>query len=71
MPWRIGRPRMALTRSGSSDEDWDGVLQSAGVREDFDSVHSKLTSADAIATAASAIIDNLMMPLRPKPSALA
>ena len=24
--------RMALTRSGSSDEDWDGVLQSAGVR---------------------------------------
>ena len=40
--------RMALTRSGSSDEDWDGVLQSAGVREDFDTVHGKLTSADAI-----------------------
>ena len=40
--------RMALTRSGSTDEDWDGVLQSAGVREDFDTVHGKLTSADAI-----------------------
>jgi uncharacterized alpha-E superfamily protein len=40
--------RMALTRSGSSDEDWDGVLQSAGVREDFDTVHATLTSADAI-----------------------
>ena len=40
--------RMALTRSGSSDEDWDGVLQSAGVREDFNAVHGTLTGADAI-----------------------
>jgi uncharacterized alpha-E superfamily protein len=25
--------RMSLTRSVATDEDWDGVLQSAGVRE--------------------------------------
>ncbi|EJL57145.1 hypothetical protein PMI09_01162, partial [Rhizobium sp. CF122] len=40
--------RMSLTRSGTGDDDWDGVLQSAGVRETFDEGHSKLTSADAI-----------------------
>lgn len=40
--------RMSLTRNGASDDDWDGVLQSAGVRELYDETHSKLTSADAI-----------------------
>ncbi|MFC3075370.1 alpha-E domain-containing protein [Shinella pollutisoli] len=40
--------RVALTRTGPSDDDWDGVLQSAGVRADFDAVHGTLTSADAI-----------------------
>jgi len=40
--------RMSLTRSGTGDDDWDGVLQSAGVRETYDEGHSKLTSADAI-----------------------
>jgi uncharacterized alpha-E superfamily protein len=40
--------RMSLTRSGSGDDNWDGVLQSAGVRELYDETHTKLTSADAI-----------------------
>lgn len=40
--------RMSLTRSGASDEDWDGVLQSAGVREAYDGVHAKLTRVDAV-----------------------
>ncbi|PZM13905.1 alpha-E domain-containing protein [Rhizobium tubonense] len=40
--------RMALTRSGAAEDDWDGVLQSAGVREEYDLVHDKLTGADAI-----------------------
>ncbi|QRM56382.1 alpha-E domain-containing protein [Sinorhizobium sp. BG8] len=40
--------RMSLTRSGATEDDWDGVLQSAGVREDYDQVHNTLTSADAI-----------------------
>ena len=40
--------RMSLTRSGAVEDDWDGVLQSAGVREAYDEVHSKLTGADAI-----------------------
>lgn len=40
--------RMSLTRSGASDDDWDGVLQSAGVRELYAEVHDKLTSLDAI-----------------------
>ena len=40
--------RMSLTRSGDGEDDWDGVLQSAGVREAYDEVHDKLTSADAI-----------------------
>jgi uncharacterized alpha-E superfamily protein len=39
---------MSLTRSGTGDDNWDGVLQSAGVREAYDEGHSKLTSADAI-----------------------
>ncbi len=40
--------RMALTRSGATEGDWDGVLQSAGVRELYDEVHEALTSIDAI-----------------------
>ncbi|TCV74522.1 putative alpha-E superfamily protein [Neorhizobium sp. R1-B] len=40
--------RVSLTRAGSSDEDWDGVLQSAGVREAYSEVHPQLTAADAI-----------------------
>ena len=40
--------RMALTRSGAVEDDWDGVLQSAGVREEYDLVHDRLTGADAI-----------------------
>ncbi|QCI97251.1 alpha-E domain-containing protein [Agrobacterium larrymoorei] len=40
--------RVSLTRSGSTDEDWDGVLQSAGVREAFLQGNEKVTSADAI-----------------------
>ena len=40
--------RMSLTRSSATEDDWDGVLQSAGVREDYDTTHETLTSADAI-----------------------
>ncbi|MEX2741052.1 alpha-E domain-containing protein [Rhizobium mongolense] len=40
--------RMSLTRSGTGDDDWDGVLQSAGVREAYDEGHAKLTRVDAI-----------------------
>ena len=40
--------RMSLTRSDAVDDDWDGVLQSAGVREAYDEVHDKLTGTDAI-----------------------
>ncbi|WP_111562977.1 alpha-E domain-containing protein [Rhizobium sp.] len=40
--------RMSLTRSSGSDDNWDGVLQSAGVREAYDEGHSKLTGPDAI-----------------------
>jgi uncharacterized alpha-E superfamily protein len=40
--------RVSLTRAGSSDEDWDGVLQSAGVREAYSEVHPELTATDAI-----------------------
>ncbi|MFT4003262.1 MAG: alpha-E domain-containing protein [Rhizobium sp.] len=40
--------RMSLTRSGAVDDDWDGVLQSAGVREAYNEVHGKLTGTDAI-----------------------
>ena len=40
--------RVSLTRAGSSDEDWDGVLQSAGVRDEFAEVHDKMTAANAI-----------------------
>ncbi|MBO9099153.1 MULTISPECIES: alpha-E domain-containing protein [unclassified Rhizobium] len=40
--------RMSLTRMGAVEDDWDGVLQSAGVRETYDAGHAKLTGADAI-----------------------
>ncbi|MGA1802350.1 alpha-E domain-containing protein [Rhizobium sp. HT1-10] len=40
--------RMSLTRMGAVEDDWDGVLQSAGVREAYDAGHAKLTGADAI-----------------------
>ncbi|MBB6484184.1 alpha-E domain-containing protein [Rhizobium lusitanum] len=40
--------RMSLTRSDAADDDWDGVLQSAGVREAYGQVHDKMTGADAI-----------------------
>ncbi|MDX0403777.1 hypothetical protein GOC91_00405 [Sinorhizobium medicae] len=40
--------RMSLTRSESAEDDWDGVLQSAGVRGLYDQVHEGLTSGDAI-----------------------
>ncbi|WFR94293.1 alpha-E domain-containing protein [Rhizobium tumorigenes] len=40
--------RMSLTRTGAVEDDWDGVLQSAGVRETYNAGHSKLTGADAI-----------------------
>ena len=40
--------RMSLTRSGASEDDWDGVLQSAGVREAYDARHSSMTTAAAI-----------------------
>lgn len=40
--------RVSLTRAGSSDEDWHGVLESAGVREAYSQVHAELTAADAI-----------------------
>jgi len=40
--------RMSLTRSEATEDDWDGVLQSSGVRDIYDETHEKLTSADAI-----------------------
>ncbi len=40
--------RMSLTRSGATDEDWDGVLRSADVRDTFGEKYAKVTAADAI-----------------------
>lgn len=40
--------RMSLTRSGATDDDWAGVLQSADVAEGFAAGHPKVTAADAI-----------------------
>ncbi|MBL0372120.1 alpha-E domain-containing protein [Rhizobium sp. KVB221] len=40
--------RMSLTRSVATDEDWDGVLQSAGVRELYAEKCSTVTAADAM-----------------------
>lgn len=40
--------RVSLTRTGSTDEDWDGVLQSAGVRDEYVALHGTVTAANAI-----------------------
>ncbi|OBZ93162.1 A alpha-helical domain with a conserved ER moti [Pararhizobium polonicum] len=40
--------RMSLTRSEATEDDWDGVLQSSGVRDIYDDLYDTLTSADAI-----------------------
>ncbi|RCW28091.1 putative alpha-E superfamily protein [Ciceribacter lividus] len=40
--------RVSLTRNSASDEDWDAVLHSAGVRDAFGAGRDKLTAADAI-----------------------
>jgi uncharacterized alpha-E superfamily protein len=40
--------RMSLTRSVASDEDWDGVLQSAGVHELYVEKSGVVTGPDAI-----------------------
>lgn len=40
--------RVSLTRTGSTDEDWDGVLQSAGVRDAYVELHGTVTAANAI-----------------------
>jgi uncharacterized alpha-E superfamily protein len=40
--------RMSLTRSGASDEDWDGVLRSADVRDAFGEKYERVIAADAI-----------------------
>ncbi len=40
--------RMSLTRSEATEDDWDGVLQSSGVRDIYDDLYPTLTSADAI-----------------------
>jgi uncharacterized alpha-E superfamily protein len=40
--------RMSLTRSEATEDDWDGVLQSSGVRDIYDDLYPNLSSADAI-----------------------
>jgi uncharacterized alpha-E superfamily protein len=40
--------RMSLTRSQATEDDWDGVLQSSGVRDIYDDLYDKLSAADAI-----------------------
>ncbi|WP_029616919.1 alpha-E domain-containing protein [Pseudorhizobium marinum] len=40
--------RVSLTRPDSGDDDWEGVLLSAGARKGYAQVHDKVTSADAI-----------------------
>jgi uncharacterized alpha-E superfamily protein len=40
--------RMSLTRSQATEDDWDGVLQSSGVRDIYDDRYENLTSTDAI-----------------------
>lgn len=40
--------RMSLTRSAGSDADWDGVLQSAGVRESFRDDSGTVPATEAI-----------------------
>lgn len=40
--------RMSLTRTGATEDDWAGVLQSADVYEGFNESHAKVTTADAV-----------------------
>lgn len=40
--------RVSLTRSGATEDDWTGVLQSADVLDIFLEAHPKVTAADAI-----------------------
>ena len=40
--------RVAMTRSGATDDDWEGVLQSAGVAQAYRDRYGTLTSADAV-----------------------
>ncbi|WP_027488964.1 alpha-E domain-containing protein [Allorhizobium undicola] len=40
--------RMSLTRTGASDEDWTGVLQSADVLDIYQQRNDKVTAADAV-----------------------
>jgi uncharacterized alpha-E superfamily protein len=40
--------RMSLTRAVAAEEDWDGVLQSAGVREAYDEKRDHVTGSDAV-----------------------
>lgn len=40
--------RMSLTRTEATEDDWDGVLQSSGMREVYDQIYKKISSADAI-----------------------
>lgn len=40
--------RIALTRLGSSDEEWRSILQTAGMATGFDAAHDQLTKESAI-----------------------
>ncbi|MGE7367934.1 alpha-E domain-containing protein [Neorhizobium sp. NPDC001467] len=40
--------RVSLTRVGYSDEDWHGVLESAGARAAYGALHDRLTAAHAV-----------------------
>ncbi len=40
--------RVSLTRTDTGDDDWDGVLQSADVREPYLATHPAVTASDAI-----------------------
>ncbi|MGV8938049.1 MAG: alpha-E domain-containing protein [Allorhizobium sp.] len=40
--------RMSITRTGATEDDWAGVLQSADVYEGFNDRHDKVTTADAV-----------------------
>ena len=40
--------RMSLTRSEATEDDWDGVLQTSGIRDIYDERYEKMTTADAV-----------------------
>ncbi|MDQ0321321.1 putative alpha-E superfamily protein [Pararhizobium capsulatum DSM 1112] len=40
--------RMSLTRSEATEDDWDGVLQTSGIRDIYDERYEKVTTADAV-----------------------